>query len=309
MDNAIIRDETERMMKVFKKLAKLYEPPSNQKDAHIWEITQKILRNPYVEDNQKIIIQASKRRFFVFTYPSDGLKVKGLISFVPHPESYPTLFVLRGGNRIFGLLNPSTDLFCVRNYTTISTLYRDGVSEGIDEYGGQDVNDVKNLIEFLPQLEKNLSIHFQRDKMDMIGCSRGGMQLFLTLARFPKLRKVLKKVVSLSGLLDLQHCIHSRQDMKKMFEDDFGLKAGINEEEWLKNRDPLNVADKIDRTLPILIIQGTEDIRVDLIEGYRMMKRLLKNGCQVTYWEIQGANHCLDNIKDRMLRIVEWLES
>lgn len=305
LDSEKRNKEGEKLLKLSQELAKFYTLPD---DVEILEITDAILNSPHIKESRKIAVQESMRRVFVFNYPSDGLKIKGIISFVPNPHDHPTLIVLRGGNRIFGILNPANDLLCADQYTVIATTYRDGVSEGHDEFGGDDVNDVKNLIDFIPQLEERLNIPFQNDTMFMLGGSRGGMQMFLALARFPELQSRFKKVVSLSGLLDMRVNIAERPDMKKMFIEDFGLIEGVNEEEWINLRDPLLAADKINKNLPILIIQGTIDNRVSLDEGYHMVSKLQENGNQVTYWEIEGADHCLGNMDDRIQRIVKWFE-
>lgn len=299
------RQEGMRMLNYGQKLAKFYELPQ---DVEIREITDDLLNSSLITETQKQRIRDFERRIFVFTYPSDGLKIKGLLSFVPHPEEHPTLFFLRGGNRIFGILNPASDLMCAGQYTVIATTYRGGVSEGVDEFGGSDVNDVKNLVDFIPQLESKLNLSLQQEKMYLLGGSRGGMQLFLALARFPELQERFAKVVSLSGLLDMHECIAMRPDMKEMFIRDFGLIENVNEEEWIQQRDPLVAACQIKPSLPILVIQGTQDNRVSLEEGYHMVSQLQGQGSDVTYWEIDGGEHCLSNIDDRVQRILSWLE-
>ena len=137
--------------------------------VEIRDITEELLKSPYVKDPQKQSIQSSKRRILVFIYPSDGFKIKGLISFVPNPQNNPLLVVLRGGNKMFGILNPGSDLVCPEDYTVISTMYRGGVSEGVDEFGGDDVNDVKNLMNFIPELENKIGINIQNQKAFLLG--------------------------------------------------------------------------------------------------------------------------------------------
>ncbi len=277
-------------------------------DVDLKDITEEVLSSPYVKEAQKKCILNHQRRLVVFTYPSDGLKIKGLISFVPDPQNHPLLVFLRGGNRIFGIPNPANPLLCLEQYTVIATLYRGGVSEGTDEFGGNDVNDVKNLIDFMPELENKLNIQFLNKKKFMLGGSRGGMQMFLALARFPELQASFSKIISLSGLLDMRQCMAFRPEMEDMFIKDFGLVKGVNEEEWINKRDPLLTADRILPKLPILIIQGTHDKRVSLEDGHHMVDKLQNNGNQVSYWEIEGADHCLNNIEEREELILNWLE-
>jgi dipeptidyl aminopeptidase/acylaminoacyl peptidase len=300
------RKESEKMMEVSLQYAKFYELPSN---VEIKEITEELLNSPLVRDERKQMIRDFQRRIFVFTYPSDGLQIKGVISFVPEPQENRTIVFLRGGNRMFAILNPASDFMCAEKYTVIATAYRGGVSEGEDEFGGRDVNDVKNLIDYIPQLEQKLNVTLQNEKMYLIGGSRGGMEMFLTLARFPELQHHFAKLVSLSGMLDMREWIATRSDVKEMFIQDFGLIENENEEEWINQRDPLLAADKIQcPQLPILIIQGTADNRVGLESGYHMVSRLQANGQNVTYWEFEGSQHCLSDRDDRVKLILNWLE-
>lgn len=296
--------ETEELKFLCKEYAKLFEMPAN---CDLLEITQELLQSSFVKAAQKKDIETYGRRFFVFIYPSDDLKVKGIISFVPKPEEQSTLVYLRGGNRLFGLLNPGSDIMCAGQYTVIATTYRGSVGDGVDEFGGEDVNDVKSLVDFIPELEAKLNFFF-RQKMFLLGASRGGMQMFLALARFPELQSRFAKIVSLSGMLDLQECLLFRDDMKKKFIEDFGLIEGVNEEEWISRRNPILVVNKLDPTVPVLIIQGAKDIRVNLKQGYRMVDALKSNGNPVTYWEIEEGDHCLNNTPDRVNRILRWLE-
>lgn len=304
-DEKILQQEEEKLNAVFLEYAKFYELPTG---VDLWEITEDLLNSSIISEPCKQMAQHTERRFFVFTYPSDGLQIKCIVSFIPNPHEHRTLILLRGGTQFFGLLNPANDLICTGPYTALAPAYRGGVSEGKDEYGGNDVNDVKHLIDFIPELEKKLNASIQNENMYLVGTSRGGLQMFLTLARFPELQTRFNKIVSLSGLLDLRQCMRIRPDMREMFIQEFGLIEAINEEEWINSRDPILATPKIRPDLPILIIQGTEDNRTSLEEGYHMVETLHALGCQVTYWEIEGAEHCLKNIKGRADLIFDWLE-
>lgn len=209
---------------------------------------------------------------------------------------------------MFALLHPAADVTSVRNYTVISTTYRGGVSEGTDQFGGDDVNDVENLVAFLPELERKLGMVFNPQKVFILGGSRGGMQLFLALARSLSLQNYVSKAVSLSGLLDMHEFIRDREDMRQMFIEEFGLIPGQNEEEWINLRDPICSIPNIRKDLPFLIIEGTNDIRGGPNEGYHMVKKLQENGNRVDYLEIPDGEHCLSNRTDRMDIIADWLE-
>lgn len=291
--------------KLSQELAKFYDLPD---ETDILEITEKLLESPLVKEKNKKAIRDHHRRTFVFTYPSDGLKVKGFISFVPSDQENPLMLFLRGGNRMFGILNPGADFACTKNYTTISSTLRDGMSEGKDEFGGDDVNDIKNLIEYLPVLEEMLNFKISTSKRYMVGGSRGALEMFLTLHRFPELQDYFAKAVSLSGLVNLRICVEERPDMKQMFIEDFGLIENENEEDWINYRDPMLAIENIRKNLPILILHGAKDLRVSRLESYSIVEKLQENGNTVTYLEVEDGTHCLAERKDRMQIITDWLE-
>ena len=119
------------------------------------------------------------------TYLSDGLKVKGYIAY-PNDNSkkYPCVIWCRGGIGNNGAI----DTFTARGiygqlaswgYCVFASQYRGNAgSEGHDEVGGSDVNDILNLIPLADEIP-------QADKLTwgIEGWSRGGMMTFLTLQR------------------------------------------------------------------------------------------------------------------------------
>ncbi len=276
--------------KVFLDHAKLYEMPENV---------------DFLDITEKLSVKALNRRIVLFRYPSGPYMVKGLFSFVISYSPKPVLVYLRGGNKLFSIENPANDWTCCEDYTVLTTTYRGGVSEGVDEFGGSDLEDVKALIDFIPRLEKEFGVQIGNQKKTLIGSSRGGMQMFLALAKYPELQDRFEKIISLSGLLDMQDIFRTREDMVEMFEDEFGLVRGMNEEEWISQRNPILVASKIKKDLPIVIIQGTADAKTSQEQGLHMVEELQKNGCNVTYKEVSGGNHCLKNIPNRTQLVLE----
>jgi pimeloyl-ACP methyl ester carboxylesterase len=299
-DNQQIADYSQRMQQFYE-----LEPTEQWRD-----ITEKVLLSPDTPEESKERIRGCQRRIIAFKYPSDGLWIKGFISFTPNPTHHPLLILYRWGNENFALMNPGVIYATYGNYTVVSSTLRGGVSEGKDEFGGADVNDMKNLMDYLPTLARQLGIELHPSCIFMLGPSRGGLEMFLTLARFPELQNRVNKVVALSAALDLHHLIQERPyDMKKMFQTHFGLQEGPKGEAWIAKRDPLNTVPYIKKSLPILIIQGTADNRISLEEGHRMTQQLRRHGNEVDYWEVPKGNHVLLNTPQIMNDIAHWLES
>lgn len=274
------------------------------------DVTDKVLSNPETPQKSKEDIQAFHRRIIIFKYPSDGIWVKGFFSYTPNPNHHPLLILFRWGNMNFALMNPGVELATYRNYSVLSSTLRGGVSEGKDEFGGADVNDMKNLIDFLPRLAEELGIQLHPPCIFMLGPSRGGLEMFLTLSRFPELQNKVNKVVALSAILDLHRLIKDRpEDMGNLLRQQFGLEKGAKGEAWIAKRDPLNSVPYLKPSLPILIVQGTADTRVNIAEGRRMVETLKQSGRSVEYWEIPKGDHVLMNTPYLMNDVVHWLEA
>lgn len=297
--------ESEEIIKRSKETAKLYELKS---DETLKDITQDVYVHPNTSELVKVAIKDNHHKYYAFKYPSDGLMIKGYISLPEETkEPIPLIILLRGGNRLFGLPHPG-ELSAQNGYSVVVTTNRGGISEGKDEYGGDDVNDVKNLMEYLPTLEQMLSVQFHTSNKYMIGVSRGGMQLFLALGRYPELQKKIKKAVSISGLLNLIQAVEDRSDFKDTLIKNFGLTNDDDGIIWLEKRQPINYVSKLSKDLPIMIAQGTQDTRVCLKEGYDMLEALHNHGHEVTYVEIEGGDHVLRNSPDFIPVLMEWLK-
>jgi len=118
------------------------------------------------------------------TYLSDGLKVGGLLVKPKKPGNYPCIIYNRGGNRKLGQLVVATAALTLgelakEGYIVIASNYRgNGNSEGKEQFGGDDVNDVVNLIDVLKEVEGA-----DIERIGMYGWSRGGMMTYLALTR------------------------------------------------------------------------------------------------------------------------------
>ncbi|HRE32765.1 MAG TPA: prolyl oligopeptidase family serine peptidase [Candidatus Berkiella sp.] len=298
-----LRKESEMIQKRSKASAKLYKL---KKGEDLKDVTAQVLEHKYTDNVAKQAIKNKERRYYVFTYPSDGLTIKAFVSIPVGVKNPPVIMLVRGGNREFGLPHPG-QLSAYPGYALIATTNRGGVSEGQDEFGGNDVNDLKNLFDYLPTLEKKINVTFNSEKIYMVGASRGGMQLFLALGRYPELQQKVRKVVSISGLLNMKYAIERDKDFQEMLSR-FGYQKGKNSEAWIAKRQPLNYVNKVSKDLPIMIAQGSADTRVCVREGYDMLEALHKNGNTITYVEVEGGNHVLNNTVDFLKLMINWFE-
>ena len=94
-------------------------------------------------------------------------------------KDYPVLIYNRGGWGSGGLKDKNVQYVARFGFIVLATAYRGGGlgSTGKDEFGGEDVNDVIELIDLAEEFT------FTNGKMYMFGWSRGGMETYIVLSR------------------------------------------------------------------------------------------------------------------------------
>jgi len=160
------------------------------------ELLSRTTINLSIEQRKELIERVPDASAFIdsitvqsITYSSDGLKVKGYLVIPAGKGPFPCLIVNRGGNREFGAISDNGAVARLGSmahwgYVVIASQYR-GVAggEGMEEFGGADVDDVLNLIPALESLPEA-----DTSRIGMWGGSRGGMMTYLALARTDRLR-------------------------------------------------------------------------------------------------------------------------
>jgi dipeptidyl aminopeptidase/acylaminoacyl peptidase len=165
------------------------------------------------------------------TYDSDDLKGKGYIAYPKKDGKFPCIIWNRGGYYDKGAI----DLFNARGifgqiaswgYVVFATQYRGNAGgEGKESLGGEDVNDVLNLIPLAKEISKaDLNL------WGIEGWSRGGLMTFLALAENHNF-----KCAVLSGAIsDLEKNVADNPNLKKIYGEMIGKK--ILRKIWLKDR-------------------------------------------------------------------------
>ncbi len=187
------------------------------------------------------------------TYLSDELKVKGYIAYpADDSKKYPCIIWNRGGYNDKG----SIDIFTARGiygqlaswgYVVFASQYRGNAgSEGKEELGGDDVNDILNLI---PLAEEIPSADSSRWGIE--GWSRGGMMTFLTLLK----NNYFKCAVVSGAITNIHEYAQSNSSIKNFYENILGQEKLKLE---LKKRNIIDKAEKLPK-IPYLLLHGGED--------------------------------------------------
>lgn len=242
-----------------------------------------------------------KCNFYEIIYLSDGLKIKGyLIEPKKLKKKNPVIIYNRGGSKDVGMINQIVLYFKLIEYinwgfVVIASQYRGSQgSEGIDEFGGNDINDVlhiKNVIEEMQYLDTN--------RIAMIGGSRGGMMTYKSLT----IVDWIKTAIIETGVTDIEHNYSYRPQLKEFRRDMYDVDS-TNEN---KTRSALFFAEKINKNTPILIFHGTKDDSVSPLDSLRLCEKLQINGNRYELHIYNDLDHIIRS-KDKWAQTKKWLK-
>jgi len=258
-------------------------------------------------DRKKIILNDSQKKLLfsgwgeevfnnsvveTITYLSDGLKVNGYLAYPKNTsKKYPCIIWNRGG---YGE-NGAIDAFNARGffgnianegYVVFASQYRGNMdSEGVDELGGKDVNDVLNLIPLANELE-----FADTTKWGMEGWSRGGMMTYLSLAK----SKVKFKAVMVVGGVSNLHCSEKDSPYIKLVSEKIfpGLPIEKFKDECEK-RSVTSFIENIPSDTHYLLLHGTEDESVDPMDSINLAAEFQKEKLNYRLVMFEDGDHFL----------------
>jgi dipeptidyl aminopeptidase/acylaminoacyl peptidase len=246
--------------------------------------------------------------FYHITYLSDRLKVKGYLAVPKKEGKYPCVIFNRGGNKEFskitdeGFVARSLGELSSNGYVIVASQYRgnDG-GEGKEEFGGKDVNDVLNLIPLLSNIGQA-----DTSRIGMFGWSRGGMMTYLALTKTTK----IKAAVVGSGLADLVKWLEARPAIDTAIYAPLIPDYTTNKNSTLEERSAVYFAEKINKTTPILILQGTADWRVPTNQVLDLVNKFYELKQPFRFILYEGGQHSLiEHRSDYIMQMVNWFNT
>ncbi len=225
-------------------------------------------------------------------YLSDGIEVEGYISKpLEFKSRLPVIIWNRGGNKNSGkiddfLASGILGEIASWGYFVIASNYRED-----DQFGGEDVNDILNLIDIIddfPEAESNL--------IGMEGWSRGGMMMYLCLTKTNRVRCA----VAVSAVANLERTISINPGLNKFISE---LTQGYSKEEkdkFFKRRSAVGFYEEINVNTPTHFIHGNSDDKVSYLDSVDMHERLkIKNtGTEYKLELIENGDHYLSRNKE-----------
>jgi|AntRauTorckE6833_2_1112554.scaffolds.fasta_scaffold00459_9 dipeptidyl aminopeptidase/acylaminoacyl peptidase len=243
-------------------------------------------------------------------YLSDNLEVAGSIIKPKKKGNYPVIIFNRGGNRELGRITKDTQAFlspiASKGYVIVGSQYRGNAGgKGNEEFGGQEINDVLNLVPLIKSLDFTIV-----NNIFMLGFSRGGMMSYIAI----KEDIDVNAAAVLGGKTDLIETYNNRPDMRSMMENLIGCPPDECKEKYIK-RSAYYWPDKID--IPVLILHGQNDSRVGINQAKKLAEKLneldksykLKTyqdghslSCQYDDWTNE-MYHWFDKYRDQIRKI------
>ena len=239
-------------------------------------------------------------------YQSDGLMVTG---FLVKPKNLdantPVILYNRGGNQEYGrlhvghaveILAPLAD----QGFIVAATNYRgNSGGEGKEQFGGDDVNDIFNLIDALGQIQ-----HADTSRVGLFGLSRGGMMTYLALRQ--DRRHKIDAVANLGAITDMRKTVEYHPEIGAVCQE---LIPGFveNQEDLLDSRSAVKWAHELPKDVPMLIIHGTEDQSVTYLQIPDFVNRIRTE--EIPYRAIiyEGDNHgCRNHQSEVLSHLQTW---
>jgi dipeptidyl aminopeptidase/acylaminoacyl peptidase len=228
------------------------------------------------------------------TYNSDGLKIKGMMAQPKKDGKHPCIIYNRGGNRDFGALKVdqrSLNLakLASHGYIVIACQYRgNGGSEGREEFGGKDINDVLNLMDVLREIEEA-----DTTRIGMYGWSRGGMMTYLALAKSNK----IKTAIVGGAVSDIHQTIIERPEMEEKVISQLIPDYQTHKKEELDKRSAIKWVNKFPKNKPILMLHGNADQQVNVAQSIQLAAEFDKSNIPYKLKIFEGGDHSLSQYK------------
>lgn len=248
---------------------------------------------------------ADSLNFYGFNYKSfDNLKIRGFMIEPKKKGNYPVLIYNRGGNGDFGKIHFQylvrfLGKIANKGYVIIGSQLRgNSTSEGFDEFGGKDVDDILSLFDIIDELP-----NVDKTRIGVFGWSRGVMTNFLMLKKTNR----IKTNIAIAGQADLME-----MDRSEMFRVYKARIPGYAKDSVasLKTRSSLLAIDSIqNKKLTNFIIQGNKDERVSIDNAFKFYSKLNASNFATRLLIYENENHSLENLRDNNLldEIENWL--
>jgi dipeptidyl aminopeptidase/acylaminoacyl peptidase len=259
-----------------------------------------IIQYKYLCINQNNLLDIIKIK-----YKSDNLFINGYI-FKKNKckKKLPVVIYCRGGNnhpiKYTGIYTPSriinnhTGLFDLIYKEEIILFFSNYRDNGFDEFGGKDINDIINLYPIITKYK-----YSNCNNIALFAWSRGCMMAFLVHKKVNWIKCIIVGAPNVNLIKDKTR----RPKMYNILINDFNL----TDKDLIK-RSAINWIYTFPKTVPILILHGTADWRVNVHNSFDLALKLQKYKIPYQLMIYPGGDHVLSEYKsDVHLQVTTFL--
>lgn len=245
-------------------------------------------------------LERSEIEFARFKYrtPNGLIEAVGVVP--KTKKSAPVILYFRGGTRDFGAIEHRTIANIMlplarAGFAIFGSQYSEGPnSQGKDEYGGKDMNDIPPLVDALKSGPWKLNFR----KLGVLGLSRGALMGMRSLQKGLK----AKRAAFVSGLYDSRKIKTERSDIYKMWKKEYNFDPDDPAE--LVKRSPIAFATELPN-IPYLLLHSKQDWRTAPRHAKQMASRL--HNAKLVWFP--GDDHGLiENSRERNQHLIEWFK-
>ncbi len=241
---------------------------------------------------------------YAISYLSDGLKINGLLAKPKATGQYPCIIYNRGGNRELGALKAAHGALTLgqlakEGYVVIASQYRgNGGSEGQEEFGGADVNDILILPEVLQEVAGA-----DTARIGMYGWSRGGMMTYIALTKTNR----IKAAVVGGAVSDSYAIIRDRPEMETMVMAELIPNYAEDKTKALDSRSAVQWANRFSKQVPILMLHGNADWRVKPEQSLKMALAFEQYRIPYRLIMFEGGDHEISEHEEAVeAQVLDW---
>lgn len=241
------------------------------------------------------------------TYLSDGLKVNGYIAYPKDTsQKYPCVIWCRGGLGNSGAIDEfnAQGIFgqiASWGYVVFASQYRGNAgSEGQDEFGGSDLNDVLNLVPLADEID-----YADSNSWGIEGWSRGGLMTYLLLTK----TNLFKAAITVGALSHID-CDKPNSDfINRLVELNRIDLNGKSINDICYERSVMNFPDMISKVTKLFIIHGTSDETVSVNQSIGLSTELNKLNYFHKLELIEDGDHFLKRHRSKVAELrKEWFD-
>lgn len=240
------------------------------------------------------------------TYASAGLRLHGVLAHPRAPGPYPCIIYNRGGyGPDSALTSADTALhlapMAAWGYVVIASHYRGNLgSDGADEFCGDDLHDVLNLIPCLEHIPAA-----DPARIGMWGWSRGGLMTYRALAHTNR----ITAAIIVAGIADAFDYVQRRPDIEQDVFAPAIPHYNEQREAALTLRSPIRWPERLCPHTPLLLLHGSADWRIHPTQTLRMATTLLAHQHPFRLVIFEGGDHALSEHQADYLTLARsWLD-